>query len=81
MSLYHEAADILKTASDGGGSLKSLAFSKKGWRSDRKTLFALTAETTKWSEILSEVVENSDILGREKQVSVYRKSSIVRHFE
>lgn len=75
MSLYHEAAEILKTAGNGGGSLKSLAFSKKGWKSDRKTLFALTTEAVKWSEILSEVIEKGDILGQEKQVGWHAEHS------
>lgn len=70
MSLYHEAAQILTTASEHGGSLKSIVFGKKDWKTDRKTLFALSAEAAKWSEVLSEVVEKSEILVAEKQVSV-----------
>ncbi|KAK3705260.1 hypothetical protein LTR37_013421 [Vermiconidia calcicola] len=67
MSLYHEAAQILDTARKGGGSFKTIVFSKKGWKSDGKTLFALTTETAKWSEILSEVIEKSELLNIEKQ--------------
>lgn len=68
MSLYHEAAQILDTARKGGGSFKTIVFSKKGWKSDSKTLFALTTETAKWSEILSEVIVKSELLNIEKQV-------------
>ena len=69
MSLYHEAASILTTATEhGGGSLKSIIFSKKDWKTDRKTLFALSTEAAKWSEVLSEVVERSDVLKLEKTV-------------
>ena len=66
MSLYHEAAQVLDTAQKGGGSLKSIVFGKKDWKSDPKTLFALTTETAKWSEILSEVLKNSELLKAEK---------------
>lgn len=69
MSLYHEAASIVDTAQKSGGSLKSLVFGKKTWKTDAKTLFALTTEATKWSQVLSEVVERSGILKIEKQLS------------
>ncbi|WPH03287.1 25S rRNA (cytosine-C(5))-methyltransferase rcm1 [Acrodontium crateriforme] len=69
MSLYHEAAGILDAASKESGSLKSLVFGKKTWKSDQKTLFALTSEAAKWSAVLSEVVEKSGILKTEKQLT------------
>lgn len=68
MSLYHEAAQVLDTARKDGGSFKSIVFGKKDWKSNQKTLFALTTEATKWSEILSGVLENSETLRLEKQV-------------
>lgn len=68
MSLYHEAAEILGKAQKNGGSLKSIVFGKKTWKTDGKTLFALTSEAAKWSEVLSEVVEKSGVLGVEKSV-------------
>ena len=68
MSLYHEAASVLNTARKDQASLKSLVFSKKGWKSDPKTLFALSTEAAKWSEVLSEVLERSGILKIEKTV-------------
>jgi 25S rRNA (cytosine2278-C5)-methyltransferase len=80
MSLYHEAAEVLKTASNGGGSLKSIAFGKKRWKSDQKTLFALTTEACKWSEILSEIIENGNVLGKEKQVRILCRSRRHEHF-
>ncbi|KAK4505741.1 hypothetical protein PRZ48_003706 [Zasmidium cellare] len=69
MSLYHEAADILEKAQKNGGSLKSIVFGKKTWKTDAKTLFALTSEAAKWSEVLSEVVERSGVLGVEKTLT------------
>lgn len=68
MSLYHEAAEILTAANKDGGSLKSLVFGRKTWKTDGKTLFALTAEAAKWSTILSEVVEKSGLLKVERTV-------------
>ncbi|OTA28127.1 hypothetical protein BTJ68_09938 [Hortaea werneckii EXF-2000] len=69
MSLYHEAAGILQAVRKEQASVKSLVFSKKGWKSDPKTLFALSTEAAKWSEVLSETLEKSGILGVEKQLT------------
>lgn len=68
MSLYHEASQVLESIRKHGGSIKSHVFSKKSWKSDPKTLFALTTEASKWSDILTEVIEKSGILKTEKQV-------------
>ena len=70
MSLYHEAAGILQAVRKEQASVKSCVFSKKGWKSDPKTLFALSTEAAKWSEVLSEALEKSGILGVEKQVRI-----------
>ncbi|KAI7547301.1 S-adenosyl-L-methionine-dependent methyltransferase, partial [Hortaea werneckii] len=69
MSLYHEAAGILQSVRKEQASVKSLVFSKKGWKSDPKTLFALSTEAAKWSEVLSEALEKSGVLGVEKQLT------------
>ncbi|KAM3422884.1 hypothetical protein BST61_g366 [Cercospora zeina] len=69
MSLYHEAAEILTSARKHGGSLKSLVFGQKTWKCDAKALFALTTETAKWSQVLSEVLEKSGVLGVEKNLT------------
>ena len=67
MSLYHEAAQTLNLASEKGGSVKSIVFGG-AWSSNRKSLFALSTETVKWSKILSEIIERSSLLALEKQV-------------
>lgn len=77
MALYHEAASILETVNNGKTSLKAEVFGKKGWKSDGKTLFALTSEAAKWSSILAEVVEKSGILKLEKQVWTFFLQTIV----
>jgi putative methyltransferase len=69
MSLYHEATEVLTSVKKNNGSLKSVVFGKKTWKSDAKTLYALAAEAAKWSTVLSEVVENSGILRLEKNAS------------
>lgn len=69
MSLYHEAAEILTSSQKNGGSLKSIVFGKKTWKSDPKALFALTTETAKWSVVLSEVLEKSGVLKIEKKIT------------
>lgn len=68
MSLYHEAAEVLDIASRNGGSVKSIVFGRKDWKSDRKSLFVLSIEAAKWSNVLSDVVEKSGVLKAEKQV-------------
>ncbi|KAK4550458.1 hypothetical protein LTR36_000037 [Oleoguttula mirabilis] len=69
MSLYHEAASVLVTARSKSISLKSIIYNKKDWKSDPKTLFALTTEAAKWSEVLSEVLEKSGVLKIERQLT------------
>ncbi|KAK5128953.1 hypothetical protein LTR85_000286 [Meristemomyces frigidus] len=69
MSLYHEAASVLDTARKKSIPLKSIIYNKKDWKSDPKTLFALSTEAAKWSEVLSEVLERSGVLKIEKQLT------------
>lgn len=70
MSLYYEAAEVLEAATNNGGSIKSLVFGRKDWKSNPKALFALATEAAKWSEVLSEVIERSGLLKVEKQVRI-----------
>ncbi|KAF2718740.1 S-adenosyl-L-methionine-dependent methyltransferase [Polychaeton citri CBS 116435] len=69
MALYHEAAEVINTAAQSGESIKATVFSKKSWKSDAKTLVALSIEAGRWSEILSEVIEKSELLKVEKQLT------------
>ncbi|KAG9560797.1 S-adenosyl-L-methionine-dependent methyltransferase, partial [Aureobasidium melanogenum] len=69
MSLYYEASDILANAEAKGGSLKNRIFGKKDLKSSPGAIFALVAETTKWSSVLKEVIEKSDILKLEKKLT------------
>ncbi|KAK4574992.1 hypothetical protein LTR86_000842 [Recurvomyces mirabilis] len=69
MSLYHEAAKILTDSRTKKTSVKSLVYTNQFWKSDQKTLFALSTEAAKWSEVLSEVVERSGILKVERALT------------
>lgn len=68
MSLYYEAASIIANADAKGGSLKNRVFGKKDLKSPPGAIYALVAEATKWSTVLKDVIERSDILRLEKKV-------------
>lgn len=66
MSLYYESTPFL-----GHASLKSHVFSSKSLKSAPKQVFALVTEASKWSVILKEVIESSQLLAFERKVSIY----------
>lgn len=68
MSLYYEAAQFLLPAQGSSGSMKSRVFGSKAIKSAPKQIFALVAETSKWSGILSEVIDNAQLLRQERKV-------------
>jgi putative methyltransferase len=70
MSLYHEAAAILSSTGTEGGSLKSRIYGNKDLKSPPAQLYALVFETCKWSPVLKEVIDASDILKHERKVSL-----------
>ena len=65
MSLYHETAQILSDTSRGG-SLKNRVFGKKGLKSAPGQVYALAVESCRWSGVLKEVIEGSEILSEKK---------------
>lgn len=69
MSLYYEAASILQNQDNVGGSLTSRIYGKKGLKSKPTAIYALVSESTKWSAVLKDVVENSGILKLEKKLT------------
>lgn len=69
MSLYHEAAAILSSSGSEGGSLKSRIYGNKDLKSPPAQLYALVFETCKWSLVLKEVIDASEILKHERKVS------------
>lgn len=65
MSLYYESSPFLHQ-----DSLKSRVFSAAQLKSKPKQVYALVSEASKWSHILKEVIEKSQILTLERKVSV-----------
>lgn len=68
MSLYYDAAALLIPSADQAGSLKSRVFNSKDLKSPSKQVYALVSEASKWSSVLSEVVEKSQLLRLERKV-------------
>ena len=75
MSLYYETAPLLSPGQTG--SIKSRVFSAKSLKAPPTQVFALVTEASKWSEILTEVIEKSALLQYERKVKLASwKSSI-----
>lgn len=69
MSLYYEAADILTGPDSGrGGSLKNRIFSKQDLKSPPAQVYRLVIESCKWSSVLKDVIENTELLKLEHKV-------------
>jgi len=75
MSLYYEAADFLTNAEKAGGSLKSRIFGSKKLKNSAVHVYALVAETVKWSSILKDVIDKAGFLQAEK------KAGEIRHYD
>ncbi|PSR81114.1 S-adenosyl-L-methionine-dependent methyltransferase [Coniella lustricola] len=69
MSLYHETASILDGDAPTGGNLRSRVFNNKDIKSPRGQIYALAVETCKWSSVLAEVVDNSQLLQCERKLT------------
>ena len=70
MSLYYDAAPFLVSASDAQGSLKSRVFGSKDLKSQPKQVYALVSEAAKWSPLLVEVIDQSQLLQLERKVRI-----------
>ncbi|KAI8932901.1 hypothetical protein NX059_010378 [Plenodomus lindquistii] len=69
MSLYYEAAGVLANSDNIGGSLKSRIYKKKDLKSTPGQIFALIAESSKWSLVLKDVIEKTSLLAEEKKLT------------
>lgn len=69
MSLYHETAAVLEADVSAGGNLRSRIFNRKDVKSPPVQIYALALETCKWSSVLSEVIEISQLLQHERKVN------------
>ncbi|CAJ2506856.1 Uu.00g080420.m01.CDS01 [Anthostomella pinea] len=80
MSLYHETAEILSASSSTGGNLKTRIFGKKDLKSPQQQVYALALETCKWSTVLKEVIENSELLRHERKLTPVLALLLVHDF-
>ena len=70
MSLYHEAAEFLIASPSAGGSLKARVFKQKNTlKSPPNQLYALVLETSKWSLVLKEIIDKTELIKHERKVS------------
>ncbi|RYP06240.1 hypothetical protein DL764_003254 [Monosporascus ibericus] len=77
MSLYHEAADILSAS---GGNLKTRIFGRKDLKAPPQQIYALALETCKWSSVLKEVIEASELMRHERKLSPLLALLLVHDF-
>ncbi|KAL5606004.1 hypothetical protein BROUX41_006204 [Berkeleyomyces rouxiae] len=69
MSLYYEAADVLRTLDTAPGSLKNRVFKRKDLKSSAAQVYALAIESCKWSGVLREVIDATDLLKSERKIT------------
>ena len=63
MSLYYEAASFLSQP-----SVKLRIFNSGALKSSPKLIYSLVTDASKWSLVLKEVIENSELLAYEHKV-------------
>ncbi|KAI0799242.1 S-adenosyl-L-methionine-dependent methyltransferase [Xylaria sp. FL0064] len=83
MSLYHETADILSAPSSTGGNLKTRLFGNKNKRNLKlppQQIYALASETCKWSAVLKEVIDSSELLRHEHKLTPLLALLLVHDF-
>ena len=66
MSLYHEAASVLDAGLSPEGNLRSRIFNRKDLKSPPSQVYALALETCKWSSVLAEVIDQTQLLRHER---------------
>ncbi|KAK7743752.1 hypothetical protein SLS62_010444 [Diatrype stigma] len=79
MSLYHKTAEILSAS---GGNLKTRIFGNKALppKASPQQVYALALETCKWSSILTEVIEASELLHYERKLPPLLSLLLVHDF-
>ncbi|KAI0437671.1 S-adenosyl-L-methionine-dependent methyltransferase [Xylaria telfairii] len=84
MSLYHETADILSAPPSTGGNLKTRIFGNgqkdKQRKSPPQQIYALASETCKWSSVLKEVIDSSELLRHERKLTPLLALLLVHDF-
>ncbi|MCJ1443615.1 MAG: hypothetical protein MMC23_004114 [Stictis urceolatum] len=69
MSLYYDAASIILDSSKSDSSLKAKVYGSKKIKRSPAQVYALISETSKWNEVLNEVVERSQLLSHERKLT------------
>lgn len=80
MSLYYDAAPLLVSAPDSASSLKSQVFGSKDLKSPPKQVFALVSEASKWSPILVEVIEKSQLMQIKRKACLALLKVLMRRY-
>ncbi|KAJ4415419.1 hypothetical protein N0V82_007358 [Gnomoniopsis sp. IMI 355080] len=80
MSLYHETASVLDADASEGGNLRSRIFNRKDLKSPPTQVYALALETCKWSLVLSEIIDSSQLLQHEKKLTPILSLLLVHDF-
>jgi len=70
MSLYYEAATFLAAQLGTDASLTARIYGAKALKSKPAQVFALVSESTKWSSVLSGIIDTAGILRLERKVCV-----------
>ena len=70
MALYYEAAEIVERVHRAAGSVKAHIFkSDAELKSNPKQVYALISQASKWSAVLSEVIERASLLFNERKLN------------
>jgi putative methyltransferase len=67
MSLYYDAQNILDSK-NARGLLRARVYNDKNLNCPPSQVYALLIEATKWSSILTEVIDRAQLLSAEKRV-------------
>lgn len=70
MSLYYEAVKFLQRPTGSDESLASVVYRAKDLKTKPVQVYALISEATKWSSVLSNVIDSTDLLKQERKVSL-----------
>lgn len=68
MSLYYDASKFITPSSKQRGSLKTRIFADKALKSKPAQVYGLAIEASRYSQVLTEVIEKSGLLSHEKKV-------------
>ncbi|KUI62878.1 25S rRNA (cytosine-C(5))-methyltransferase rcm1 [Cytospora mali] len=80
MSLYHEAASVLDAGQTPSGNLRSRVFNNKDLKSPPSQVYALALETCKWSSVLAEVIDQTQLLKHERKLTPVLSLLLVHDF-